>query len=300
MLLVTTGADVQPSTSRIIQSLRQTLTQRLGPRLKDRDAQDLVAAMDFALCELLHRAEDRATLRRASNDELKALLLRGYAWLDVPASPLSTDESGDAPEAESEALRHAACDLIERLPLSVQSGQDAKSRAGKEVLRDILRAHVTETLTELAPLPVETANIADPLAFDRGKLARDIEIHLQCSKTVTIESVENLSGGFSRATLAVRWSDGAQHGNLVVRKQKPAPLMSSVALDVADEFPLLSFLHAHGMAVPAQHWLQTDASVMGGDFIVMNRAGGRSLGSALGATGVNDAIMREIAEEIAR
>lgn len=159
---------MQPLTSRIIHSLRQTLTQRIGPRLMDRDAQALIAIMDFALTELLHRAEDRDELLRASNARSRALLLRGHDLLGIHAEDLSASSTTGAGSEElireSDGLRIAASKLINRLPFFIHGTNDPKTQPSKHLVREILREQLQETLAELAPVPrcARRVGIQDP------------------------------------------------------------------------------------------------------------------------------------------
>ncbi|MGE4431551.1 MAG: phosphotransferase family protein [Sphingobium sp.] len=278
---------MQPSNTRLLQAVRDTLLTRLAPRLKERDALDLVGAMDVAICELLHREGDRPALSARMADRYAALAAEGERILEV---------GPDAGHAASPRARLAA--LVELAAQRSGTGNDPL--AVSAWLADVLDSDVEEVLASNAPIAHGAVEAFDPVAFDHALLAADIGRQLGRSAPVRIDRIEILSGGFSRSTLAVGWSDDAGSGEMVVRRQKADGILADVCLSAIDEFPVIRFAHRHGLRVPEQYWAQPDAGVIGGPFIAMERARGRPLGSAMGAQDVDDAIMRQIAVELAR
>jgi aminoglycoside phosphotransferase (APT) family kinase protein len=295
---------MQPSTSRLLHSVRQALIQRLAPRLLDDDAQALVGAMDVAICELLNRADGRLKVLQASNATLRRLLIRAgeilyrHAVTELPPAPAPRSTIEELNESNDQ-LRSIAVSLINELHLYAQTLAEAERHVVGSVIKGILQHQYDEMSAEMAPIPDEPVNLADPLAIDKDRMAHDIAGQLALNSEVQIGAVKYLSGGFSRVTLSVDWNSAGAAGRLVIRKQKPGPIMEHVALGVSGEFPVLRFLHSHGVAVPQPLWLQTDHSVLGDDFIAMECVAGTTLGSAMGAQGVTDGIMRQIAEQLA-
>lgn len=284
--------------------MRQTLIGRLAPRLTAPDALALVGAMDVALCELINRVGGRPAVLRASYSGLRNLVVRGQLLLgnnlkDLPPElPAATNSIEDLNHL-NDRLRTCAVDFIEYVHDRSPTLTDADRITANQVIREMLQHQFEEMSAEMTAVPDEDLNQANPLAIDHEELANDIQAELGLQSAVRLDNVKCLSGGFSRVTLSVNWSTIDATGNLVIRKEKPAPIMENVALGVAGEFPVLRFLHSHGVAVPNALWLQTDQSVLGSDFMALEQVQGATLGSAMGAIGVTEDIVRQIAVQLA-
>jgi aminoglycoside phosphotransferase (APT) family kinase protein len=295
---------LEPTSARLLHAIRQTLAQRLAPQLTDGHALALIAAVDVALCELLRRAEKGSDALRHSCGAWSALLEQGHRLLGEhvathAASPAGPTDTFDDIDALNRQLRTLAVDIIERLMQRSAALDAAGQLRATDLIRAMLEQEFRDGCSETDPPPPEPVNHSDPLAVDHVRLAREIERQLSLISPVSIDSLKYLSGGFSRLTLQVQWSAAGPSQSLVIRKQKPAPLMENVALGVAGEFPVLRFVHSRRIAVPRPLWLQTDSATLGADFIAMERVPGAPLGSAMGAVGVTDDIMRQIAAQLA-
>src|SRR5262245_17910793 len=113
---------MEPTATRLLNAIRDTLLARIAPKLSDRESLELVAAMDFALCELLHRNSDRSDLEAKTGAHFQQLLREG-ATLAGPTPPTVSSE-----HAASEAYAIANAQLAELIP-SVMAERGANSEA---------------------------------------------------------------------------------------------------------------------------------------------------------------------------
>lgn len=90
---------------------------------------------------------------------------------------------------------------------------------------------------------------------------------------VSASEVRQIPGGFSKATIFFTLEDAADGSRqpLVIRKDLPIPLIEKT---VVDEFPRLGRLFERGYPVAEPLWLEVDASLFGGAFIVSRRVAG--------------------------
>jgi aminoglycoside phosphotransferase (APT) family kinase protein len=86
----------------------------------------------------------------------------------------------------------------------------------------------------------------------------------------------------------------------IIRKERRGGLMQNIALDLANEYTILGILSDKGLPVPRPLWLETDESVLGGVFAVVERAPGSVLGSAVRIGGLTETVMRDIARVLAQ
>jgi aminoglycoside phosphotransferase (APT) family kinase protein len=103
------------------------------------------------------------------------------------------------------------------------------------------------------------------------------------SALLQLRSVERISGGFSRDMIRLRCAIGNEARDIVLRREVPGGLLEGVGVDVAGEYPLMRVALAGGVPLAAPLWLESDAAILGQPFVAMECAGGRCLGTSLGA-----------------
>jgi aminoglycoside phosphotransferase (APT) family kinase protein len=206
------------------------------------------------------------------------------------AGPLTGAAEGapDADLATLEQLRRATEEVIcTRSPEMLRSA--ALSQAGVDKLRDVLAFERQFFVSQDADVAKGSAIVyrggridgeapspsADAQAvIDATTLTRYMRARTG-DDGVTVSAVRKVPGGFSKETVFFTVND-AVHGppqDLVMRKDLPTPLIEKM---VANEFGLLTKLFESGFPVAEPLWLETDATLFSGGFIVSRRVAGTS------------------------
>lgn len=101
-------------------------------------------------------------------------------------------------------------------------------------------------------------------------LAKYLEAHLP-AESVRVTNLLRIPGGASRETwmFDAAWDDGVERTHaFVVRKDPPASLLET---DREAEYAFYSTFWNTAVPVPRMRWLESDASIIGGPFFIMDR-----------------------------
>jgi aminoglycoside phosphotransferase (APT) family kinase protein len=297
---------MQPSTLKLIDCVRQTLREHIAPACPATSAQ--LQLIDVVLRELAARAGDRREKLRGALQAQVELIQRGRALLVAAKLSIAPDDSKTPRPAHSAGWEEiqAACDaknvelvaMIEAIVARVPAADPDWAAAAKKWVHAVIHAEMAhigrlsdEPSRDGAPMP------ADDLRSPRMAhyLSRSLEF-----REGSVLSFESLSGGFSRETILLRATHGGEESSWILRKEKKSGLLENVALSLSSEFSVLKLLHGKGLPIPRTFAYQPDEELIGGAFVIVERMPGIGLGSPVKAVGLNAAVMRDIAEVLAR
>ena len=112
-----------------------------------------------------------------------------------------------------------------------------------------------------------------------------------------VESFQVLAGGFGKETYLFTARSAALHGDFVLRRDFPVPLVDNDCHRTDKEFPVIRALYERGFPAPDALWLDKEHRVLpGGNFIVMRRSPGTGGGSVIKA---NTRVPVDLAETLA-
>ncbi|MET0660823.1 MAG: phosphotransferase family protein [Steroidobacteraceae bacterium] len=120
-------------------------------------------------------------------------------------------------------------------------------------------------------------------------------------RRVTVDSLEVISGGFSKQTLKACLSDsaGTVPKALILRLDLPAATAFSSTV-VASEYPILVAASRHGATVPQPYALEATGTVLGRPFMVLGLVAGRTVGNLFSYPPPDAVLGADIAREMAR
>jgi aminoglycoside phosphotransferase (APT) family kinase protein len=291
---------MQPTNLQLLQAIRRGLAQL---KAEAPAAAGLVAQIDIAAGELQARADGRAESLLQTYAQAHALAVRAAGLLNATQDlPLIQSIDLAILEPAYLAVRQALVDCLLPLNAALSDGAgDATWRAAvRQFFADLATLETQRAVDDFVPAPAEAIEQAASLDIDR---LRQYFAHPPAGQNpLHLVDVRSLSGGFSRETLMAKLRN--QTGDditLILRIQQPGGLLGSSCLNLAGEVPYLKLAHAVGLPVAEVLWHETDASVLGGEFIVMSCMKGVTLGTSISAFGaVEESLLREIAEMLAQ
>lgn len=159
---------------------------------------------------------------------------------------------------------------------------------------------------EQAFIAVQAACPGSELAtadIDRSAL-RDYLAKIFTAPALAVESVETISGGFSKQTMKVALCNpgsGAKPSapdTLILRLDLPAETAFS-GTRVADEYSIIETAFRHGVRVPQPYALEASAKVLGRAFIVLGLVSGHTVGTLFNYPPANAELGADIARQLA-
>lgn len=181
----------------------------------------------------------------------------------------------------------------------------ATELARQRLDKDVLRALVAADLPELGSASSDEREAAATAAMDW--LGKDTPSEISCDRVadylaasgrggLTVESVRQLSGGFSKTTLLLALRDGVGVQEVVLRQVPPGRDGSGLAA----EFDVVRFAWEHGVPAPEPLWLEPLDNALGGPFFATRRVLGENLGDVFGPRpGVDPDVARGLAAALA-
>lgn len=257
--------------ARLLDAAVATLRDEILPQITDDVARIKVDHVTRLLWDVSARLSKR-------EDGLRDFLGGASAALGTATAPDGADI-----EVLEQTRRDAEADICARLPELIA---DAVKGGGVKPLRDLLDV---ERRFYISQDPDVAAGSA--VVYRGGRIeGRKHEVHAVFADVdeagltaylrkrtgrddVAATDVKQIPGGFSKETIFFTLTDAADGSsqNLVIRKDLPTPLIEKT---VVDEFPLLTKIFATGFPVAEPLWLEADASLFDGAFIVSRRVAG--------------------------
>lgn len=275
---------MQPTNLRILDGLRGALDEIERQGLSGESAA-LLAPMRLALNELMLR-ENREFFREHCRQGL-GLLASGAALAGghgIVARPAQTGEQdlALAEPAQLETVRLALAERIGTLVVALVPLERDYPELGAwlaEVV-DWENSLYRYRLTQIpqAADPQDRREAAD--RFTPEVIANYLSARIPERAPVAVENLRKLAGGFSKTTVLfdARYADD-EVASLVIRADPRDRLILMEGAEVAKEFYALRLVHAAGHPVAEPLWLETDARILGGPFLVSRKGPGHNIGT---------------------
>ena len=302
----------------ILQSVRASLA-RLAADLAGTESGKAAAsqlnAINIAVGELAARADGRTDSLRESCADAKRLATRGAALsavIENNAFSARAQAPGEAPQsglAEIDASYSITKQLLTECSLSLS----AAIVAGKG---DANWQHeVRAFFLQLAKHDAQRSALdAATPAIDQGS-SKSGELDVEslkryfaaCKGTPRLpgpfELIETkpLAGGFSRQTILIKVRNSKNEVlPLVIRKQVPNGFLDGACNTLLEEIPFFRLCNEHKLQVPELYWHETDASIIDGEFFVVECMPGGLVGSSYQmAEGIGDDFLKALAQMMA-
>ena len=196
---------------------------------------------------------------------------------------------------------HALADLV--LRMSGSSGADGLQ------IREVLASVVATQEKCISSLPTmqdaaelsgsgSLSNQPEPLPATNTLLHKYLAVNQAAGPGFTILSVRRLSAGMSKETFIARFeNENGEKRNLFIRKDGA---FSSLTTTVVDEFPLLTHLNTFNLPIPRVLSCETDCSVCGAPFMLVEAIQGSSDVSTWGDPALLRAVGLQLAEFLAK
>lgn len=303
---------MQPSTSTIIECVRDTLSQHIAPACESEHARELLIVVDRALREVSNRLPGCQDHLLAACARQRKLLAEG-ALLLKKRSRSTNRHMGSGVHSESperltswediqrdlQATGIALLDMVRVMRESIEEGEDEWTCNARSWIANVIRAEIDRYMEadrhESASSPTEEADSRPSM------LSSYIAERIGRPDTIKEISACPLSGGFSRDTLLISSKDeDGSTTEVVLRREKKGGLIEGVGLPLQHEFAIVKLALRHGLPAPAPLWFEKDESICGDIFFVSERVHGSVLGSAVASSPLDTGTIREIAHTLAK
>ena len=239
----------------LIRSVLSALRGDIRPELQSQQALHRADLIDMMLTRL---AADTEYLALASQEKT---LVESALKISAQAIDALRDESAGLSTPQRQMLAEE---------IAVFAAGDQLQRSDREQRLAEVAKHDTRELrsaNELSiPDQVYTEYLRPRIAAQKGVAPADF----------SLSGVNIVPGGRSKGTILVKFSVKGQQESLVIRRDFSA---SVTGVPVSYEYPIIEAVFRAGLPVPEPLWLEQDAAVIGGAFIVVKLVPGKTMGS---------------------
>lgn len=263
-----------------LRAILSVIQNDLSPLLTSAYASHRIDLVQMVLLRLIADAEGASTDEYSS--ELVQQLNQIAGELNSAPAPLANilktirGEQGSLP-ADSRLQTRLA---------SALAATQATNAAEKAVVRAVVRAIATAESRPRgeieAKIVATKATIAD-LKTSSQELVISEEVFTQYLRRrfpdkpdIRAANLTPLPGGRSKGTILFDLTSGGRTQSMVIRKDFAQDFMQC---SVVDEFPLVRAAWKAGLPIPEPYWLEEDASIIDGKFIVFARVAGKAAGT---------------------
>jgi len=297
---------MEPTNDQLLLSISKTLTEKVAPKMLDKDVSRLLQLAVLAVEELRRRDTIESDPRSILNEKLEALLSRGEnlaekrqllgiagQWPDRPEELKPKIET----EQRTEELWARLTALVDAM---LRGRQNSEFRHEiNQFISAVVAIEAEEKTRSVKSSDPDTLSM--PTAKKLAALAAYFGRRLGFEENSRIDEVRELSGGFSNETLLVTVVAGEKKRSIVVRLSRNNSINSPYAVSLEEEVPFLQLAESAGVPVPKPLWLETDKTLLGGYFLVVEYVPGRVIGSSLQAAGeLSDILLENYARALAR
>ncbi|MET0658992.1 MAG: phosphotransferase family protein [Steroidobacteraceae bacterium] len=259
---------IQPSLERTLQVILRELDQVLVPELQSDRARTTASLLSQTLRQLIIRETILPALLKGWTDREEALLSR----IGAPPPHAPTASAFERHQLITAAIATAAGQRAgQQSAVNHRGVEDPWTR---EAIR-IEREHVVERLRVERELPhlQRTQERTGELDVTSARVEAYLRTKLPASERLRVTKVSKILGGFSKETFIIDAELDGQRWPAILRRDVP---LGAVAGSVVEEAPLLTALHARGLAVPEILAVESDRTVLGEAFTITRRAPGET------------------------
>ena len=302
---------MEPTSQQMLDAVRKTLAERIAPNVSHPGSSHLIGTVLTTLDELLRREQRGVAALEAVHGQLAALVKRGKLLAQDRLSPSYDDAWAQRPDELMPKQEPEASIEVEWRRLAALVTTLLGMRSDKTI-DAATRESIQKFLVDVAQVEVEQKKIARP-GVDRK--ASDVSIENQLEKLTpylamrlgnganfAIHDFKQLSGGFSNQTFKLMIGESAAKAQpIVIRIARANSIQWPYTASLEEELPFIELAHESGLPSPRQLWLETDTSLLGGMFHVMEYIPGVLRGDYMAAHGeVSDTLIVNIADVLAR
>jgi aminoglycoside phosphotransferase (APT) family kinase protein len=268
-----------------------------------------------------HRAEliQMVLLRLIADAE--SVQDQGYATRLGAEVAMLADDSADAPAPLAEALRavrkgwdfsaaaveHSTTALLEALAATHRGSTDAPAAVEPPAVLDTVIAGLARAEHQTRQ-DIENRILANrervrvnrtssfELAISNDTLTRYLQRRFPDEPDIQATGITSVPGGRSKGTVLFDCVAGGRLTPMVIRKDFSKDFMGCT---VSDEYPIVRAAWQAGLPVPEPYWLESDAGILDGRFIVFARVSGKAAGTMFEPK-TTPAVVREMAAVIAK
>jgi aminoglycoside phosphotransferase (APT) family kinase protein len=263
-----------PSTASIAKAIRYELRTWIAPEVKDERSKTVLGMIENLLLDIVVREEKLQDRLRTQLEEqkiaLEDLTREGGASVGLTSAVALKQEPSRqeilAAEAQIvSALEQQIARTIVELRTLPASARGATSEAIRRALLSE-KARIEGLTSDKADFATRKGHRADDdRIMERDRLTAYLRQRMP--GTVEVTAVKKMFGGFSKETFIVDLGgSGEPLKSIVIRKDVDGGPVEGSAVD---ELPLLQALRDQGIPVPRPLWAETDASIFGHPFIVV-------------------------------
>ena len=302
---------MEPTSQQLLAAVRKTLAERIAPNVTHAGSSLLIGTVLTTLDEMLRREELGVTAREGLHARLVALVRRGKlltqdknapsfedAWPQRPLELMPSQEPESSIEVE---WRRLVALVTALLGMRADKKLDATTRAAIQTyLEDVAQAEIDQKKIARS----ETGAMGQLISIDSRleKLTPYLAMRLGDGPNFAIHHVKQLAGGFSNQTYKLMIGESTDSAQpIVIRIARANSIQWPFTTSLEEELPFIELAHASGLPVPRQLWLETDRSLLGGMFHVMDYVPGVLRGNYMAAyDDVSDTLIANVADVLAQ
>ncbi|MET0988583.1 MAG: phosphotransferase family protein [Steroidobacteraceae bacterium] len=299
---------MDPTRQQLLRAIDRALCQKVVPFTTDTNAQRAINAIRLALDELLLMdAKEPGTPDELHR--LAALITRGKQLLAASHVAPPPDAWPSRPK---EAMPVGLADReLEGLWTQVTDAVSSLLKARETVAHPELQDDIQRFLVDVANVEINnkrrdvllapSATVTEQIMDRLEPLTAYFASHLGASDNLAITSARRLAGGFSNETLCVSVSDaGAAPSSFVMRISRPHGINWPFVASLEEEVLFVDLLRRYGVPVPKPLWFESDATLLGAPFRVMEWVRGSLIGNQLRADNqLSNALLANYARALA-
>ncbi len=152
------------------------------------------------------------------------------------------------------------------------------------------------------PLPASNPGQTLVSTLDAAPLEAFIRKQLPESRTITVENIQRVLGGFGKETWLFDLVTDAGLQPLVVRKNNIAPgLLDRGTWQINQEFSLIQLVYQEGITIPEPLWMSMKEPGINTPFFIARRVSGKAMGTFMkGNDDLTEGLWCQVAEQLAK
>lgn len=278
-----------------LRAVLSVIQNDLAPLLTTAYASHRIDLIQMVLLRLI--ADSEGTSTDAYLPELLQQLKETAAAVSAAPEPLASVLNGISRSADSAVQPALAAALA-----STHATDASQKAAVRAVVRAIasaetgprgeIEANIVATKTKIAALKTSSQELVIP----EETFTQYLRKRFPDQPDIRAGNLTAIPGGRSKGTILFDLTSGGRTQSMVIRKDFAQDFMDC---SVVDEFPLVRAAWKAGLPIPEPYWLEEDASVIDGKFIVFARVSGKVAGTMFEMK-TTPAVAKQVAAALAK
>ncbi len=279
-----------PSSQAFLLNIKAALDREIAPVTSGEQRKLLASGIPLALNELLFRIDGAPDQLASVHAELLLLTERYNALAHAhpaklnPIPVASAAALGSKFDDVSDAIDAVREPLVAQIPvlsaLRDDLSVDGPLRDGATLLLVALAENEMKEVSRPAAAAAAAAQ-GDRLEMARDRL-QDRMAAVFDAPDLQIVAIHRVSGGFSKETYIIDVTQGGGEKRYVLRAGVPGGgYLDAIYGGLDKEFPILQWAWSHGIPAPEPYHLETDESLIGSLFVLMQFKEGSAAGDSM-------------------